>query len=171
MTPLTSSGPDSSGPDSSGPDAGTSQYVLRPRPPIRAFLIAAVLALVGAAVLVVSLTVRWPLAATLVAGVVLLAGLVLLVLALVSLRSLAMKVSFDADGYRIKGPDIDVTGQWSNVTKVVQADDGARLIFHHGEVRRTHLWCPGGGADPQMHALTAEVSRRLDADRGYSDLI
>lgn len=144
-----------------------TEYLLKPRLPVRAFLVSALLAVAGAVVLVAALDQSWHRAVAVVGGVLLLTGLVLLVLALVSLRTLALKVRVDDAGYRIVGPDLDVEGRWDEVTKVVQVDDGARLVFHLGEVRRTHLWCPGGAEDPQMQALTRDVARRLDANRGY----
>ncbi|WP_203567919.1 hypothetical protein [Aestuariimicrobium ganziense] len=146
-------------------------YVLKPRLPVRAFLVSAVLTMVGAGLLVAALSSRWHIAAVVAAAVVLAAGVVLLAMALISMRTLRMKITFDDDGYRIKGPGSDVTGAWRDVTKVVQTDEGARLVFHHGEVRRTHLWCPGGADDPQMQALTADLGRRLDHSRGLTNLI
>lgn len=145
-------------------------YVLRPRPPIRAFAMAAVLSLVGAGLLV-GFGSRGVLGGQIAGWIVLGVGLLLGVIGLVSMRTMRVLVDLDDEGFRVHGPGVDKRSDWSSITKVVSADDGARLIFHHGAIERTHLWCPMGAGDPQMQALAEDVARRLDAANGYRHLI
>ena len=39
--------------------------------------------------------------------------------------------------------------------------DGARLVIGQGHIERTFIQAPGGIADDQMKALTADLSSRL----------
>ena len=142
-------------------------YTLKPRLPLRAFVLAAALSVVGALTAVIAAANGWHVA-VLVTGLVLVGLAVLLVLgSLLSLRLMRTFVDFDEDGFHIHGPGVDKRAEWSDVTKVSVADGGARLIFSHGEVERTHVWCPGGAVDPQFQELTREVVKYLDKNRGY----
>ena len=75
---------------------------------------------------------------------------------------------------RMQGKSVLVTGAAFGIgraTAVTFADEGARLIFSHGEVERTHLWCPGGATDPQFQALTRDLVGYLDRSRGYRNIV
>lgn len=146
-----------------------TRYTLKPRPPLRAFVVAAALSLVAAVVIVVGADrlLGW------VTGIgifVAALALALLLLAVGSMRTMRVHVDVDDEGYAISGPNIDKRGRWVDVTKLALADEGARLVFHHGPIERTHLWSPMGGNDPSMAALVQDVTKRLDASRGYSNL-
>ncbi|MGA4670488.1 hypothetical protein ACPCG0_11970 [Propionibacteriaceae bacterium Y1923] len=146
-------------------------YTLRPRLPLRAFVLAAVVSVVGALVAVLAGANGWP-AAVFVGGMVLLVAAVLLVgAAVISMRSMRTFVDLDDEGFHIHGPGVDKRGEWAEVTRVALADDGARLVFSHGEVERTHLWCPGGATDPEFQALTRDLVTRLDRSRGYRNVL
>ncbi|MGJ6980529.1 hypothetical protein ACSDQ9_08385 [Aestuariimicrobium soli] len=145
-----------------------ADYVLRPRPAIRAFVVAAVMSVVGAAGVVVGQLAGPSLVVTVVGGVLLAAALVLVVSAWIASRTNVVRVQLDEDGYRVLGPKADRSGRWDEVTKVGTSQDGSHLVISHGEVERVHIWSPLGGADPQMQGLQAEIVERLDADRGYT---
>lgn len=148
-----------------------TSYVLKPRLPVRAFVLAAVLSIVGAALVVLASAQSWPNWSVGLGVFVIALGIALLLLAVGTLRTNRVQVDLDDEGYHIHGAGLERSGTWKSVTKAAVADDGARLILSHGEVTRTHIWCPMGGQDPQMKALVVEVAQRLDASRGYTQLV
>ncbi|CAI9402419.1 hypothetical protein [Aestuariimicrobium sp. T2.26MG-19.2B] len=151
-----------------------AEYVLRPRPAIRAFAVAAVLSVIGAVMVVggqLASSTTW---VTITGVVVLALAVALVALAWLASRTNAVTVQLDAEGYRVLAPKLsrggggDRHGRWSEVTKVGASEDGSHLVISHGEVERVHIWSPLGGSDPQMLGLQAEIVERLDADRGYT---
>lgn len=155
-------------PTASEPSAATStaRYVLKPRPPVRAFLIAAALALLGA--LLVAATGGGLLRA--LAVLVLLAGVALAAIAGSSMVQMRTFVDVDDAGYRMTGPGTDKSGSWDEVTKVTTSAAGSHLTLYHGEVGRTHVIAPQG-EDEEMTRLVADIAKRLDASRGYGETI
>ena len=145
-----------------------ADYVLRPRPAIRAFALAAVASVVGAVLVVVG-QLNGPSVVMTVIGVVLLvAALALVAIAWIASRTNAVTVQVDDDGYRVLGPKADRQGRWREVTKVATSEDGSHLVISHGEVERVHIWSPLGGSDPEMQGLQADIVEKLDASRGYT---
>ena len=72
------------------------------------------------------------------------------------------------DGYELNLGGRAVSGTWAAVTRVTQSGDGRKLtIFEGDEVRRYLLFTPG--ATTQMEALLRDLTRRLDASKGYRD--
>lgn len=142
-------------------------YTIKPRPPVRAFVLAAALSVVGALVMVLGEALLW----TILGGVLLGLGLVLLVVALISMRTMQVKVHLDDEGFHARGPNIDKRKAWSDVTKVALSQDETHLVFSHGEVERTHLFCPGGAGDEEFAAMITDITERLDASRGYRNMI
>ncbi|GAA4898623.1 hypothetical protein GCM10025789_15750 [Tessaracoccus lubricantis] len=140
-------------------------YLIQPRPPVRAFAIAAVASLLGAVVLVAALSTGWHWAWALLGGLVMVAGLLLLVTAFMSMNRLAVQVTFDAEGYRVSGREVEGEGQWVDVTKVTQTQSGNRVTIHHGPERATYLMFPGN--DPkQVDEVVADLRGRLRAVKG-----
>jgi len=150
-------------PQATRPDA-ERRYVLRPRPPVRAFVIAAVLALLGA-VLAAAASGGWSVLGVLV----LFAGLALAGVAGWSMLTMRTFVDVDDQGYRIHGPGTDKSGAWREVTKVTTSAGGSHLTLYHGQVARTHVLAPVGAGDAEMQALVADIAARLDASRGYGE--
>ncbi|GAA1398907.1 hypothetical protein [Luteococcus peritonei] len=140
------------------------RYVLKPAPPVRAFVIAAALVLLGA--LLVALT-SGGLGRAL-AVLVLLAGVTLAAIAGSSMVRMRTFVDVDAEGYRITGPGTERQGTWEEVTKVTTSANGSHLTLYHGQVGRTHVIAPQG-EDEQMTSLVADIAKRLDASRGYGE--
>ncbi len=142
-----------------------STHVIKPRPPVRAFVIAAVGSVVGAVLLVLGLGQDLPIAVPVAGGIVLASAVALLLGALLSMRRLAVTLTLDDDGYVLKGPGLEHAGQWSDVSKVTQTAEGSHVTIYHGSVRRTHLLFPGGDRQ-QIADVLNDVRARLDAYRG-----
>ena len=140
-------------------------YVVRPRPPVRAFVLAAVLSLIGAASITLAAAERWAQAWMWVSAVVLLAGVLLLVTALASMRRLRTYVDIDDEGWEVRAPGATRRGAWSDVTKVTITTDGSRLSMHHKGGARTHIVAPV--PTEEMQAMASDIAGRLDANRGY----
>lgn len=140
--------------------------MIRPRPPVRAFALAAVAVLLGAALLVAGSALGWGVVVTVIAVVVMVAGVALALVAIGAARRQAVTVSFDSDGFRVVPPAGEThAGPWTSVTKVTGAP--GRLTLHQGDERRTHLIVPAG-SDADLDAIAAAIGRHLDADRGYT---
>ncbi len=141
------------------------QFVIVPRPPVRAFALAAVLAVVGAALVVVPAD-GAPRIILVVLGIVLFVAAALLVgLAWAASRRQRVTIELDADGYRVDAPTGMRVGTWKDVTRVTTAP--GRLTLHQGEAERVHLVAPNGRV-PQLDEIAEAVSKRLDDDRGYT---
>ena len=120
-----------------------STYLIQPRPPVRAYLVAAIAALAGALLVVGALAQGWHVAVLVIGGVLLAAGVALTVAAFLSMSRLAVHVVFDDDGYAVRGVDAEHSGKWLDVTKLTVSEDGGHVTIYHGAGRRTHLLFPG----------------------------
>lgn len=147
-----------------------TEYVLQPRPPVRAFLISALTCAIATAMIAVSRTLAWPLFVTIAFAVVLLAGIALAGAGFASMKKMRVYVHLDDEGYRITGLGAERAGAWREVTKVTETTDGRHITIYHGDVARTHLLCPSGTASEQFQALLADISRRLNQAYGYGFL-
>ena len=146
-----------------------TRYVLTSRPPIRAFVISAVLSLVGALLLVATLMNAWHSVIGVLAGTLLVLGLVLAVLALLLWRTLATTVRLSPEGYVIEGRAKPQEGDWKDVVRVSQASDGRSVNIYDraGQKRRLVFTNP---SDPLIDDLLADIAARLDSHRGYTNL-
>lgn len=142
-----------------------SIHVIKPQPPVRAFVTAAVADLVGAVVLVAALSQGWHVALVVLGALLLVAGVGLLVMALVSMNRFAARFTLTDDGYRLVGPGVEHSGEWADVSKVTQSQEGSHVTIYHGAVRRTHLLFPGGDR-AQIDAVLADIRARLQAAKG-----
>ena len=144
----------------------TQQFVIRPRPAVRAFALAAVGVLLGAVAVVGGSAWGWGVSGTIVGVVLMLAGVGLAVLAVVAARRQTVTVTFDASGFRVHDPSgREHGGTWAAVNRVTAAP--GRITLHEGDERRTHLIAPAGsGTD--LDAIAAAIGRHLDSDRGYT---
>ena len=139
--------------------------MIRPRPAVRAFGLAAALTLGGAALAVAAAVSAWPAPVQWLGFALIGAGLGLVVVAVWAARRARVTVELDAAGYRVVEPGGVRTGTWAEVSKVTAAP--GRLTLHAGPERRVHLIGPPG---PQLDAIAGEIARRLDADRGLRHL-
>lgn len=145
-----------------------THYVINARPPVRAFVIAAVLSLVGAALLVFALlqAAGWLLAA--LGVLLLLLGVGLLLAGFAAMGAQRMTLTLSEDGYLLSGRGGSESGTWAAVTRVTQSADGSHLtIFEGPDVRRHLLFAPG--ATTRIDELLADITRRLDHAKGYRD--
>lgn len=136
-------------------------FFLKPRPPLRAFAIAAVLSLLGALFLVLSLQLEWHVVVAVLAAVVLAIGITLFAVSLVAMARLGVRITLTDEGYHVSGTNQEHSGAWADVTKVTQAVDSAHVTIYHGNVRRTHLIFPGGPAQEQMPEVVEAITERL----------
>ena len=140
-------------------------FVLKPRPPLRAFVLAAVVSMVGAVLITVAAANGWPTPWLVLCILVLAAGVLLCLAAVWSMWRMRTMVEVTDDGYTIRTPGAVRSGRWDEVTKVTQATNGAHITLYHGQVTRTHILSPGNVATAEMEALGAEIARRMDANR------
>lgn len=145
-------------------------YVLRPQPPVRAFALAAVLAALGAILVVVCAATSANAFFMAVSVIVLVLGVLLLVAGFVSMRRLRSFVDLTDDGWSVRTPTVTRTGTWSEVTRVTSSMDGAHLTLYQGDQARTHILAAGNVAGSEMEALAADIATRLDRNRGYRQL-
>lgn len=136
-------------------------FFLKPRPPLRAFAIAAVLSLVGALFLVLALQLEWHVVVAVLAALVLAIGITLFAVSLVAMARLGVRITLTDEGYHVSGTNQEHSGAWADVTKVTQAVDSAHVTIYHGNVRRTHLIFPGGPAQDQMPDVVEAITERL----------
>lgn len=141
-----------------------STHVLRPAPPLRSYLVAAVLSVLGAAMVIGSGFGRNPW--LLVFGALVLAdGLVLVLTTTLSAHRARVKVDLDEKGYVVHSLEGDVRGSWDQVTRVTRSADGTQLVFHQGDERRLVL------IGREVTSLEADVTRYLDKNRGYGNVL
>lgn len=140
------------------------QFVIVPRPPVRAFALAAVLALAGAAVVLIPSEGALRTALVLIAVVLLACAVLLIGLAVLAPRRQRVTVHLDEAGYRVESAAGVREGAWQDVTRVTRAP--GRITLHHGPGERVHLIVPEGQL-PQFEAIARSISQHLDDDRGY----
>lgn len=135
-----------------------------PRPSVRAFAVAAALALACVALLLVPTD--GVLRTVLVVGGIVLLALAgaLIGLAVATARRQRVTISLDEAGYRVDSPAGVRGGTWKDVTRVTAGP--GRITLHQGDAERVHLVAPDGRL-PQFEALAGAISKRLDDDRGY----
>ena len=142
----------------------TDQFVITSRPPVRAFAVAAALAILGAVVAVLPVPGLWQ-TLLIILGLVLIVGAVgLVVAALTASRRQRVLVELGDSGYRVDGPGGVRSGQWADVTRVTASP--GRITLHQGDDERVHL-VAAGGQTPELDAIATAISKRLDAHRGY----
>ena len=135
-------------------------HVLRPVQPLRAYALAAILATVGAVVVVLG-NVGGSIWVVSLGALILACGLVLLGATVSSVRRYKVWVDLDEKGYAIHASTGDHTGDWADVTRVTRTVDGTQLTLHHDDERRTLLV----GRD--VTTLESDIARYLDKSRGY----
>jgi hypothetical protein len=98
-------------------------------------------------------------------------GLVILVLGLALfgtswwlVRITRVQVVLDDDGYVIQGRESGLSGRWADVSRVTRGTD--RITLFRSDGNRVQLIVPRGRL-ADLDGLGADITRRLDADRGY----
>ena len=135
-------------------------HVLRPAPPLRSYLVAAILAILGAVMVLGSGFGKSPW--LLVFGALVLAdGLALVLVTTISSHRARVAVDLDESGYVIHSHEGDVHGTWDKVTRVTRSADGTQIVFHQGDEHRLVL------IGREVTKLETDVARYLDKNRGY----
>lgn len=146
-----------------------TEYLIKPRPPIRAFVTAAVASIAGALLTVFAQQLDWGGILVAVGGLLLVAGVVLAIAGLVAMRRQQMVLRLTGTGYELSGSQGVASGDWDRVTRITQSEDGRRFTIFEGEDVRRHLvFSPG--ATTQVDQLLADLAQRLDHAKGYRDL-
>lgn len=146
------------------PDA-VSVHTLRPEPPFRAFLIAAVVSVAAAILTVVGAANGWPGGVIAIWVVFLIAGLALLGAGIWSMRRMQVRAELTPTGYTFRTPAGVRHGTWAETTKVTASESGRRITFHHRDDTVDHVICPVDGTDPAMTGLVDDVTSRLKDSR------
>lgn len=142
----------------------TAYYALRPRRPVRAWVLAILLLLIGALMLTLGWRADPRNTVLVVIGVV--AGVLGLAMAIVAasfVQARTLHVTLTPDGFEVNGPGYHKAGSWIDVDTVSATPDGARLVIARGQVDRTFIQAPGGTPGDLMRELTADISARLHA--------
>lgn len=137
----------------------SSAYVLRPAPPVRAFLTASTLTVLGAVLVVLAAANRWHPVVTVLGGVLIAAGLALTALGIWALFRLRVHARFDATGYTITSQRGEVDGPWIEVRKVTLS--GPRLVIERREGADHEVLTPLGDTDPVAERMLRDMTRRL----------
>ena len=145
----------------------TTTHVMKPRPPLRAFGLAAVLAVVGMGFVIAPDVTGWHVILRAIGIALLLVGLAILGLAVLAVQRFRMEVVLDDEGYRVVSPTGTREGAWAEVVKVTRGE--RRLVLHRRDGTRIAVTQPRGGAG-DLNALGTDIARRLDASRGYTNL-
>lgn len=142
-------------------------FVLVPRPPLRAYALAGLIAAAGALLSVMAAASGWGVGLVVLGLAVLVAGVALLGVAAAAAARMRVRVALTEAGYHVTGPGGERSGTWADVQRITLAADGNRLTLHHAADRRTLLVTPRGAHDPELERLGEAMGRHLDADRGY----
>jgi len=144
-----------------------STHVLKPRPPLRAFSVAAALALVGIGFFAAPDLFGWSPVLRGIGIVFLVLGMVILVLGMLAMRRMRVEVVLDQNGYQVVGPVRASAGSWDEVTRVTRANQ--QVILYGRDGTRTVIALPRGAAG-DLNALGTDIARLLDAHRGYGSV-
>ena len=142
-----------------------TQYIIKPRPPVRGFFLAAVLCVVGAGVIVATAVLDWSVIIGTLGGMLLLLGLLLFIVGLLAMRARRSVLLFTEDGYELDSPQGRRKGRWDNVHRITQAGLRMTIIARNG--KKTYLvFAPC--AEAQFDEMRRDMVKRLDAARGYT---
>lgn len=142
---------------------GAEVHRLAPPPPVRAYAIAAAVAIVGAALIVAgSVAVLQPIV---VIGIVLLVlGAGLAAFALIIVLRASTQVIMDADGLEVRRLGRRTRIPWSEITTVKATRHHFIVVARSGG---TEFVNPRDGKDRSVLAFMTAIRDRLDANRGY----
>mgnify|MGYP001179564906 CR=1 FL=1 len=144
-----------------------TRHLMKPRPPVRAFGFAAVLALVGVGFFMAPDVLGWHDILRAIGIVFIVLGFVILALAVVAMQHMLVEIVLDDDGYRVIGPLGAQAGSWADVVRVTRAT--GQIVLYGRDQHRTTIAMPRGG-DGDLDALGADIARHLDSYRGYGSV-
>ena len=144
-----------------------STHLMKPRPPVRAFGLAAVFALVGVGFFVAPDVLGWDRVLRAIGVVFIVLGFAILGLAVVAMQRMKVEIVLDDAGYRVIGPFGAKTGAWADVVRVTRAE--GQILLYGRDNRRTVIVMPRGGVG-DLDALGADIAQHLNAHRGYGSV-
>lgn len=146
-----------------------TQHLIKPRPPVRAFAIAAVLSIVGAILLVFGLRNSLGVVLVILGALFLLLGVVLALTGITAMLRQRVTITLTEEGYELNSRHGVFQGEWEAVTRITQSKDGKHFTIHEGdEVRRHLIFAPG--ATLEVDEFLKDLAERLDHAKGYRDL-
>jgi hypothetical protein len=143
----------------------TTTHLMRPRPPVRAFGIAAILALLGIASFALPYFLDWSESLRVVGLVLLTLGVALAVIGVAAARRQSAAVVLDGHGFRVESPSGSHAGEWADVVKVTRST--GRITLHRRDGSQVAMVVPRGGSG-DLNALGRDIASRLNAHRGYA---
>ena len=145
----------------------SSTHLMKPRPPVRAFGMAAAFAVVGLGFFAAPELLGWHDILRAIGIVSILVGFAILALAIAAMQRMRVEIVLDQDGYRVIGPFGARTGTWQDVVRVTRG--AGQIVLYGRDDRRTVIAMPRGGAG-DLDALGADIARHLDVHRGYGSV-
>ena len=148
-------------------ELGRERYTLTAPSPVRSFVIAALVSIIGAALTVGSRALELG-RAVLIVGIIALGFATALVLsAVILMRRLQSTLVLDHDGVTVVRGRRSQRLPWSSIDSVSLA--GRRLILQTKAAGGSQLSVinPRSASDPTFTSLVAAIRGRLNADRGY----
>lgn len=145
----------------------TTTHLMKPRPPLRAFGIAAVLAVVGIGFFALEIAMHWHWALQVVGVVFLVLAVALVAVAVAFSRRQHATVELDEDGLRVVSPSGTRSAEWDDIVKVTRAAGRINLFRRDGS--QIALVVPRGGSG-DLNALGRDIADRLNAHRGYGSV-
>lgn len=136
-------------------------YILKPRIPGASWL-AAVVAVVGLGLTIVSYGLMVSLGLRGVGFVLLILGLAVVAISLIGRRRARVWVTFDDEGYTVEGPRGEFSGSWLDVTDVKVAPKTAKIALYHGPRRRTLIAHPAGVQDDTFMKVREGIRQHLE---------
>lgn len=137
-------------------------YLLRPAPLMRAFLIAGVLALVGAVLMVCTNALGWHVIWFILGLLIGLVGLALFGVAVFAMFwQRQVRAELTDSGYAFRTTKRSVEGRWDAVTKVSASDTGHRITFTTRDGHREDVIFPVGNEDRRLRAMVEDLTARL----------
>jgi hypothetical protein len=138
---------------------------LKPRPPVRAFAIAAVSAVLGAVAIVLGGPEWWGLVLRIVGGALVALAVLLLLATIGAVTRNKVRIELDETGYAVTGPQGARSGGWDDVVRVTQSASGRRITLHHRDGSSTYLI--GRTEGVELVRLRSAIVQYMDANRGY----
>lgn len=143
--------------------------------PLRAFVVAGIASVLGAAICVLSSALAWPIGLLILGVVGLVAGVALAVTGWLISRRQRASVTLSDDGYRVHTAAGNEQGAWAAVSKVSMTEDGSRISLTEGSGKQestTHILRPATrlkGETELWESLATDIASRLDKNRGYNN--
>jgi hypothetical protein len=142
------------------------RFRMSARPPVRALMIASCMAIVGAAVMVLTAVTRSPAGLLWAGGLIMAAAVALAVAALVATQRLQSVVLVDPTALTVvRGQRRSVTA-WSDVDEVALRGPQLLVTTRTGERGET-IMKPPGTSEVVFASLVSAIRQRLDESRGY----